>query len=176
MRRRSALIRSREARRRATFERLGIAFFAALAIHVALFALVPGQRRPPPAERVAMQTITLVRRTPPPTPRPTPPPAVPTPRITPPPRYTLAPHIVVRAPAAEGGFDTAPCTRRSGGAQASGDRHADSRTTNADRTALTGRRHQLGNFRRGRRYRSGAGRRRRRSRGGRHRNGRGGHR
>ncbi len=80
-------------------KRLGWAIAAAVAIHVDIFLFIPHQKAPPPDERVVTQPITLAVRTPKPTPPPTPPPVVPTPRITPPPHYTLAPQIVVRAPA-----------------------------------------------------------------------------
>ncbi len=99
MRRRSALIRNRRLRESIYSRRLGIAVIAALAIHLVLFSLVPREQRVRAGERVLTQPITLARRTPPPTPRPTPPRVVPTPHITPPPHYTLAPHVVVRAPA-----------------------------------------------------------------------------
>ncbi|GAC1447264.1 MAG: hypothetical protein PVSMB8_05690 [Vulcanimicrobiaceae bacterium] len=89
--------------------------------------LWPHARKTPPQETVVAEVVTLTKRTPPPpTPKPTPPPTPvptpkptpkPTPRITPTPQphYTLAPVIVVRAPAAKAAATPA---RHLGGAAA----------------------------------------------------------
>lgn len=87
----------RNGRDRAYAKRLAIAFALAIALHEIAAGFLPRRGpAPPPEERIAAQTVTIVRRTPRPTPAPT---AVPTPQITPAPHYTLAPQTVVRAPA-----------------------------------------------------------------------------
>jgi len=79
--------------------RLAVAFALAVAVHEILAAFVPRRAAPPPEERVVAQGVTIVRRSKP-TPKPTPPPTPqPTLLVTPAPHYTLAPAIVVRAPA-----------------------------------------------------------------------------
>lgn len=97
---------------RAYPRRLAIALGIALLIHVVATAFIPSPTPPPPPERVAVQTISIVRRTPP-TPRPTPPPTPrPMPSVTHP---TLAPHASVHHPAPKA---AATPQRRLGGAAA----------------------------------------------------------
>ncbi len=88
-----------------------IAFAAAVALHEIVAGLFPHPQKAPPPERIVAQVVSIQTRppTPKPTPRPTPPPA------TPAPRYTLAPRVVVRAPAARAAATPRP---RLGGAAA----------------------------------------------------------
>lgn len=89
--------------------RLAIAFAISLGIHEIVAGVWPRTPAPPPEERVVTQTVTIATRTPAPTPKPTPVPTPhATPKITPAPRYTLAPQIVVRAPAAKAAATPAP--------------------------------------------------------------------
>lgn len=79
-------------------KRLGIAIAISLGLHEIVAGLWPRHARPPLAQaHVAEEVVTIVQR-PRPTPAPTP---AATPRVTPAPRYTLAPKIAVRAPAAK---------------------------------------------------------------------------
>ena len=71
-----------------------------LVIHEIVAGLWPARTAPPAAPKVASVRITIERATPKATPRATPHPT-PTPVVTPAPRYTLAPTIVVRDPAAK---------------------------------------------------------------------------
>jgi hypothetical protein len=80
-------------RKRDVMRRFALAFALSLALHEIAAGLWPRRPPPPPEERVVAQLVTVAVRTPAPTPRPTP-------RITPAPHYSIAPRIVVRAPAA----------------------------------------------------------------------------
>ncbi|MDQ2907919.1 MAG: hypothetical protein M3R44_01045 [Candidatus Eremiobacteraeota bacterium] len=112
-------VRTADGRRepRAYPRRFAIALGVAVVLHAIGVALIPPGTKPPPPEHVVTETIALVRRTPPPTPRPTRPPPTPRPRInvTSPPHPTLAPRAVVRNPAPKA---AATPLRRLGGAAA----------------------------------------------------------
>jgi len=96
--------------------RLAFALGFAIIIHAIATALIPSHVPPTSAERVATQTISIVRRTPPPTPRPTPPPTPrPMPSVTSPPHPKLAPQASVHNPAPKA---AATPQRRLGGAAA----------------------------------------------------------
>lgn len=95
-----------------------VAIAAAVAVHEVVAGLWPATPQPKPDEKVVAQIVTLTKRTPAPTPPPTPVPTPrPTPKITPTPapHYTLAPVVVVRAPAAKAAATPA---RHIGGAAA----------------------------------------------------------
>ncbi|MBD5656075.1 MAG: hypothetical protein IAI50_12995, partial [Candidatus Eremiobacteraeota bacterium] len=77
--------------------RLGFAFAASIVLHEIVAGLWPRTESAPPEERVATEAVTIAKRVRPPAPTPAP---TPTPRTTPAPHYTIAPQIVVRAPAA----------------------------------------------------------------------------
>jgi len=85
--------------------RLLLALAFSIALHEIVAAVWPRAQTRRAEEPVVTQTIALTHRPPPtpaPTPRPTPVPTPPpTAKKTPAPRYTLAPKIVVRAPAAK---------------------------------------------------------------------------
>ncbi len=99
-----------------------VAIAAAIAVHEVIAGLWPRTPERPPDDPVVTQVVTLARSTPVPTPAPTPVPTpVPTPKPTPKmtptpaPHYTLAPVVVVHAPAAKA---AATPTRHLGGAAA----------------------------------------------------------
>lgn len=99
-----------------------VAIAAAITLHEVAAGLWPSSEKRKPEEVVVAQVVTITQRTPAPTPMPTPQPTpVPTPQPTPQltptpmPHYTLAPVVVVRAPAAKA---TATPTRHLGGAAA----------------------------------------------------------
>ncbi len=94
--------------------RLYWAIAVSFALHEVVAGLWPAHRKPPPEPTVVAERIAIER--PRPTPKPTPPPTPrPTPHVTPAPHFTLAPKIVVFAPAAKA---AATPTHRLGGAAA----------------------------------------------------------
>jgi hypothetical protein len=87
-----------------------------IAAHEIIAGLWPHQPSPPQAPQIVAERVTISKATPKPTPKPTPRPTPrPTPKITPAPHYTVAPHIVVRNPAAKA---AATPTHKLGGAAA----------------------------------------------------------
>ncbi len=99
-----------------------VAIASAIALHEVIAGLWPQTPARPAEEPVVTQVVKLTRATPAPTPAPTPVPTPtpkpkPTPKITPTPapHYTLAPVVVVHAPAAKA---AATPTRHLGGAAA----------------------------------------------------------
>jgi hypothetical protein len=86
-------------------QRLAVAFAASIFFHELIAGLWPNARPQPPGERVVSEVVTVSRRTPSPSTSPVP---RATPHLTPAPHYSLAPKVVVRAPAAKAAASPAP--------------------------------------------------------------------
>ncbi len=97
----------------------------AIAVHTAGLAFVPSPAKAPPPERVVSERIALIRRTPPPTPRPTatPPPHA-QPHVTSPPAPDARTARRRSESRTQSGRDAAAAAGRSGCAPAGSDRHA----------------------------------------------------